>query len=63
MPTAISSKTCKTPVAAGQGSGGRRYNIVPGDPDKSRLIEAVNSGLKEPAYNCFEPQFLTVTQN
>lgn len=29
---------CKPPVAAGAGSGGRRYSIVPGQPDESILI-------------------------
>lgn len=26
---------CKTPIAAGSGSGGRRFDIVPGEPDES----------------------------
>jgi len=29
---------CKTPVAAGKGSGGRTYSIVPGEPDSSILV-------------------------
>jgi len=29
---------CKTPVAAGGGSGGRPFDIVPGDPDQSIFI-------------------------
>jgi len=29
---------CKPPVAAGKGSGGRRYSIVPGQPDSSILV-------------------------
>jgi len=29
---------CKTPVAAGGGSGGRPFDIVPGDPDSSIFI-------------------------
>lgn len=29
---------CKTPVAAGKGSGGRRYGIAPGRPDSSILL-------------------------
>jgi uncharacterized repeat protein (TIGR03806 family) len=29
---------CKTPVAAGRGSGGLRYDIVPGRPDESILF-------------------------
>jgi len=33
----------KTPVAAGRGSGGRDYDIVPGDPDKSIMMFRINS--------------------
>lgn len=29
---------CKTPVAAGRGSGGREYDIHPGEPDKSIIV-------------------------
>lgn len=29
---------CKTPVAAGKGSGGREYSIQPGNPDRSIMI-------------------------
>lgn len=29
---------CKPPVAAGRGTGGRRYSIVPGEPDRSILV-------------------------
>lgn len=29
---------CKTPVSAGRGSGGRAYDIVPGQPDESILV-------------------------
>ncbi|OFW98492.1 MAG: hypothetical protein A3E78_04465 [Alphaproteobacteria bacterium RIFCSPHIGHO2_12_FULL_63_12] len=29
---------CKTPVAAGGGSGGRPFDIVPGDPDQSIFV-------------------------
>ena len=29
---------CKPPIAAGQGTGGRRYSIVPGRPDASILV-------------------------
>jgi uncharacterized repeat protein (TIGR03806 family) len=29
---------CKSPVSAGKGSGGRNYDIVPGDPEASILI-------------------------
>jgi uncharacterized repeat protein (TIGR03806 family) len=34
---------CKQPIAAGPGSGGRLYDIVPGDPDKSILIYRMES--------------------
>jgi hypothetical protein len=34
---------CKTPVAAGQGSGDRRYDIVPGKPDASILLYRMES--------------------
>ena len=34
---------CKTPVAAGKGSGGRQYNIVPGKPDDSILVFRIES--------------------
>lgn len=33
----------KAPVAAGRGSGGRDYDIVPGDPDKSIMTFRINS--------------------
>lgn len=33
----------KAPVAAGQGSGGRRYSIVPGKPDESILVYRIES--------------------
>lgn len=29
---------CKSPVAAGRGTGGRPYSIVPGEPDRSILV-------------------------
>lgn len=29
---------CKSPIAAGSGSGGRPYGIVPGDPDRSITV-------------------------
>jgi uncharacterized repeat protein (TIGR03806 family) len=38
---------CKSPVSAGSGSGGRQYDIVPGNPDASILIyrmESLNPG-------------------
>ena len=34
---------CKGPVAAGGGSGGRLYNIVPGQPDESILVYRLES--------------------
>ena len=34
---------CKTPVAAGKGSGGRRFSIVPGKPDSSILLFRMQS--------------------
>lgn len=34
---------CKGPVAAGQGSGGRRVDILPGDPDGSILVYRMES--------------------
>jgi len=34
---------CKPPIAAGGGSGGRAYSIVPGAPDESILIYRVES--------------------
>lgn len=34
---------CKTPVAAGQGSGGFRFSIVPGRPDESILIHRMEA--------------------
>ncbi len=34
---------CKTPVAAGAGSGGLKYGIVPGDPDASILAFRIAS--------------------
>lgn len=40
-PTALG--LLKTPVAAGRGSGGRSYDIVPGKPDESILIYRLHS--------------------
>jgi uncharacterized repeat protein (TIGR03806 family) len=34
---------CKPPVAAGLGSGGRSYGIVPGQPDESILVYRIES--------------------
>ncbi len=33
----------KPPVAAGRGSGGRRFGIVPGEPDESILLHRISS--------------------
>ena len=33
----------KPPVAAGQGSGGRKFGIVPGEPDQSILLHRIES--------------------
>jgi uncharacterized repeat protein (TIGR03806 family) len=33
----------KPPVAAGKGSGGRKYSIVPGEPDQSILVYRIES--------------------
>jgi len=38
---------CKPPVAAGRGSGGRQYNIVPGKPDESILVFRIESTLPD----------------
>jgi uncharacterized repeat protein (TIGR03806 family) len=37
----------KPPVAAGRGSGGLRYDIVPGEPDESILLYRISSTLPE----------------
>lgn len=34
---------CKPPVATGRGSGGRQYDIVPGQPDASILVYRIES--------------------
>lgn len=34
---------CKPPIAAGQGSGGRRFSIVPGAPEESILLHRLAS--------------------
>jgi uncharacterized repeat protein (TIGR03806 family) len=42
----------KSPVAAGHGSGGRDYDIVPGEPDKSILLYRIQSdaaGIRMPS--------------
>ena len=41
----------KSPVAAGRGSGGREFDIVPGEPDKSILafrIDSTDAGIMMP---------------
>ncbi|QQS27703.1 MAG: hypothetical protein IPM47_12515 [Sphingobacteriales bacterium] len=40
---------CKPPIAAGQGSGGFLYGIVPGKPEESILIYRMNSTLLDVA--------------
>jgi hypothetical protein len=40
---ALSLGICKPPVAAGRGTGGRRYSIVPGKPEDSILLFRVQS--------------------
>lgn len=40
---ALSLGICKPPVAAGRGSGGRLYGIVPGKPDQSILTFRIES--------------------
>jgi hypothetical protein len=42
---------CKPPIAAGRGSGGRSYGIVPGQPDASILVfrlESIEADVKMP---------------
>lgn len=42
---------CRFPFAAGRGSGGRPYDIVPGDPERSILVYRISStepGVKMP---------------
>ncbi len=42
---------CRTPIAAGPGTGGRHFDIVPGDPDASILVfrmESEEPGIKMP---------------
>ena len=42
---------CKTPVAAGSGSGGHSFDIVPGEPDESILVfrmETTDASIKMP---------------
>ena len=42
---------CKLPIAAGSGTGGRLFSIVPGDPDASILVhrvETINPGAMMP---------------
>tara|TARA_B100000287_G_C20415262_1_gene695281 strand:- start:363 stop:800 length:438 start_codon:yes stop_codon:yes gene_type:complete len=44
----------KPPIAAGRGSGNRRYNIVPGHPDRSILefrISSTDPGIMMPELN------------
>jgi len=34
---------CKLPIAAGQGTGGNKFSIVPGKPEESILIYRMSS--------------------
>ncbi len=34
---------CKSPVAAGKGTGGRLFDVVPGQPDQSVLVYRIES--------------------
>lgn len=43
IPFGPSLGICKSPVAAGSGSGGFAYDIAPGDPDKSILVFRMES--------------------
>jgi uncharacterized repeat protein (TIGR03806 family) len=50
-PVGINMGVNKSPVATGKGSGGRRYSIVPGQPDASILVyrmEATDPGAMMP---------------
>ncbi len=42
-PTGWATGICKTPVAAGEGSGGLKYAIKPGAPDESFLVYRMSS--------------------
>jgi len=50
---------CRTPVAAGPGSGGRDYDIVPGSPDDSIMVFRMSS--VDPALKM--PQIPTMTSD
>lgn len=39
----INSGLCKPPIAAGRGTGGTLFDIVPGQPEKSLLVDRLNS--------------------
>ncbi|HYX32423.1 MAG TPA: parallel beta-helix domain-containing protein [Oligoflexus sp.] len=43
QPAGINSGLCKPPVAAGRGTGGTLFDIVPGQPEKSLLVDRMNS--------------------
>src|SRR3990167_356648 len=50
-PTGPSLGLCKLPIAAGAGTGGRRYDIVPGNPEHSILpfrMETIDPGSMMP---------------
>ncbi len=42
-PLGLAYGVCKLPVAAGSGTGGRRFDIVPGAPDESIFVYRMNS--------------------
>jgi parallel beta-helix repeat protein len=43
QPAGVNSGLCKPPVAAGRGSGGALFDIVPGQPEKSLFVQRMNS--------------------
>ncbi|WP_141735032.1 parallel beta-helix domain-containing protein [Oligoflexus tunisiensis] len=43
QPAGVNSGLCKPPVAAGRGTGGALFDIVPGQPEKSLLVDRMNS--------------------
>ncbi len=43
QPEGVNSGLCKPPIAAGRGAGGTLFDIVPGKPEKSLVIDRLNS--------------------
>lgn len=43
QPADIHSGLCKPPIAAGRGTGGTLFDIVPGQPEKSLLVDRLKS--------------------